>query len=438
MKDKSLVVQHNKIIEAKYKLSVGEQRLIKWLVSMIETTDEDFKVYRITVSDLSKLLGVSDRDFYKKVKGWSKNLMSNILTFRSEGEAELQVAWLSSAEYIPEKGMVELEFSPKLKPFLLQLKSHFTSYELENVIKLKKTYSIRIYELLKQYQKLGKRRILLEDFRKLLMLDDGEYDSYNNFKKWVLMPAQKEMEEKTDIFFTWTEERQWRNVFALEFTIHSKDKNPPILLQTEARELPKGQETQNAESKKCTPVSPLAALLMDKGIARKTAEDLANGYDENHIRAMIAYTESQQNQGKLKNFSAFLIKAIKNEYRDTQAEERKRKEENDRMEKQKEMKIKHWEKIKDHFKTWRDAQANAYISTMSAEALEQEKAGFHAWVKNTPGMGMFVNRGADSEAMHFRMYMAKKIPGIGLLDWAKAVGFDISPYLDLARADNKI
>ena len=203
MSEKSLVVQHNKIIEARYKLSVGEQRLIKVLVSMIEPYDEAFKVYRISIIDLVKLLGVSDKDFYAKVKVWSRKLVSSLLVFKGDGENELQLTWLSSAEYKESEGVVELEFSPKLKPFLLQLKKHFTVYELENIIRLKRMYSIRIYELLKQYQNIGRRRFTIDELRKILMLDDGEYKGYKNFKRWVLLPDQKELEEKTDISFKW-------------------------------------------------------------------------------------------------------------------------------------------------------------------------------------------------------------------------------------------
>jgi len=99
MTEKSLVVQHNKIIEARYKLSVGEQRLVKVLVSMIEPHDEDFKIYRIAIVDLAKLLGITDKDFYAKVKLWSRKLVSSLFVFKCEVEDELQLSWLSSAEY---------------------------------------------------------------------------------------------------------------------------------------------------------------------------------------------------------------------------------------------------------------------------------------------------------------------------------------------------
>jgi plasmid replication initiation protein len=158
--EKKLVVQHNRIVEARYRLSVGEQRIIKLLISMIERDDEDFKAYQIPIKQFSDLLEIPRNDFYRQVKAITKKLISNVLVFREniDDDDELQVAWLTSAEYIKTKGIVEVEFSPKLKPFLLQLKREFVKYELGNVIHLKRTYSIRIYELLKQHQKFGNRK----------------------------------------------------------------------------------------------------------------------------------------------------------------------------------------------------------------------------------------------------------------------------------------
>lgn len=50
-------------------------------------------------------------------------------------------------------------------PYLLQLKERFTRYELKNILYFKNKYSIRIYELLKQYEKIGKREINIKELR---------------------------------------------------------------------------------------------------------------------------------------------------------------------------------------------------------------------------------------------------------------------------------
>ena len=327
MTKKSLVVQHNKIIEAKYRLSVGEQRLIKYLVSLIEPEDADFKPYRIAVTDLMKLLELSDKDFYRKIKAWSKQLTGNVLTFHGEGGEELQVAWLSSAEYQPKSGIVELEFSPKLKPFLLHLKGYFTAYELGNVIRLKHTYSIRIYELLKQYQKLGRRKFNLDELRELLMLEEGEYSQFFNFRNRILKTAREELAEKTDLIFTWNEEKIRQKCVAIEFIIQSQ----PFPQERETSEgspvfpEPGGAEEPAADIPKSSP-APLRGVeeLMALGVTRATALDLVEQYGAERVLDKVAYTRTLQQEGKVKNPAGFMVEAIRNEYRDNQAEERER------------------------------------------------------------------------------------------------------------------
>jgi plasmid replication initiation protein len=208
MSKKNLVIQHNAIIEARYTLSVEEQRLIKTLVSKIQPGDEDFKSYSIRLIDLSRLLGISESGYYNRIKKVTKKIMSNILNITDAKGDDVQVAWLSSATYRRGMGTVELRFDPVLKPYLLKLKKCFTSYELENILRLKGIHSIRFYELLKQYEKIGSREFDLLELRSILNID-CEYQEYKYFKRSVLIPVQKEVSEKTDIKFNFSEKKIW-------------------------------------------------------------------------------------------------------------------------------------------------------------------------------------------------------------------------------------
>ena len=51
-----VVFQHNNLIEANYKLSLQEKRIILWLTSQIQPTDEDLKKHRIRAVDLCELI----------------------------------------------------------------------------------------------------------------------------------------------------------------------------------------------------------------------------------------------------------------------------------------------------------------------------------------------------------------------------------------------
>ena len=179
MDKKNWVVQHNALVTARYRLTVEEQRLIKTVVSLIHRNDEDFKSYEIKIAELAKILGIVDASYYSRVKKVIKGILNDrtVLDFVNEHGQEVQTRWLSSAVYSPNEGIVELRFDPVLKPYLLQLKTIFTYYELENILQLRGMYSIRIYELLKQYESIGKREFSLDDFKKILIIED-KYKEY--------------------------------------------------------------------------------------------------------------------------------------------------------------------------------------------------------------------------------------------------------------------
>ncbi|WP_376296052.1 replication initiation protein, partial [Streptomyces sp. NPDC055966] len=131
--------------------------------------------------------------------------------------------------YVPyneKEGTVDIRYDPFLRPYLLQLKREFTSYKLENVVKLKSSYAIRIYELLKQYERLKERSFYLKDLRKMLGAEDI-YPAYGNFKQRVLVPAQKELKAKTDISFEIEEIRTGRRVDKIKFFITSGSNGKP-------------------------------------------------------------------------------------------------------------------------------------------------------------------------------------------------------------------
>jgi len=108
---------------------------------------------KIKLTDLADFLGIDHKNAYKELKKATYSMLDRKLRLKSS-DRELQMNWLASADYFNKIGVVELEISEKLKPFLLQLKKNFTKYNFENVISLKSGYSIRIYELLKQFEKI--------------------------------------------------------------------------------------------------------------------------------------------------------------------------------------------------------------------------------------------------------------------------------------------
>jgi plasmid replication initiation protein len=218
-----LVTKANDLIQARYKLTLGEIKIILLLASMIQPEDKEFSTYKIKVSDFMDLLGVKNKSTYKQVEKITQDLMTKVFTIKKKNST-LKISWLSSAEYFRGDGMIELCFDPKLKPYFLQLKENFTSYKLTNVIQLKSYYSIRLYELLKQYQKLKERAFDLDELRDILGIEKNKYKQYGSFKQKVLKVAQDELRKSTDIDFDFKEIKKGRKVAGIKFIINHKKK----------------------------------------------------------------------------------------------------------------------------------------------------------------------------------------------------------------------
>ena len=216
-----IVTQSNRLVEARYNLPLGEQRLILTMISRIQPDDEDFKEYRINVREFTEFLGIDKNSAYREFDKITTTIMTRVLIFE-EFDGPLKVGWVSSAKYLRQEGAVLLCFDPKLKPYLLQLKGNFTCSRLDMLLNFKSQYTMRIYNLLKQYEGLGERQIEVDFLREILGLRENQYKRYNDFKKDILLSTQKELAKKSDIYFEFDEIKYGRRVGAIHFRIFIK------------------------------------------------------------------------------------------------------------------------------------------------------------------------------------------------------------------------
>jgi plasmid replication initiation protein len=216
------VSKSNILVDSVYSLTANEQKLLLCIMSLISPDDEEFKTYRVTVSALKEVLGITGNSFHQELKDMTFNILKKPFVYRKEGKAPLQGTWFATCQYFENEGVAEFEFSPKVRTLLLKLKRDFTTYTLVNIIQLKSKYSIRLYELLKKSQGFRNPVIYqIEDLRELLGVED-QYPMYGNFKARVLDPAKKEISEQTDISVTFSAIKQGRKTGAVRFTIKSK------------------------------------------------------------------------------------------------------------------------------------------------------------------------------------------------------------------------
>ncbi|MCB0661384.1 MAG: replication initiation protein, partial [Saprospiraceae bacterium] len=175
--DNPLTVQSNELIHAKYEMTSLQKKILLMLISKIQPDDIDFKPYRIRARDFLEAADLKSTQIYGKLKSATEGLLSKVFHIK-KSTGMLQITILSSAEYFEGRGVMELCFDPKLKPYLLQLKEQFTIVPLKQVLGLRSVYAIRIYEMLQQFKSTGFFISRVDDLKYKLNLE-GKYKSYN-------------------------------------------------------------------------------------------------------------------------------------------------------------------------------------------------------------------------------------------------------------------
>ena len=218
------------LINARYSLSVSEQRLILYAISLIKKDDTAETFYTIDLSNFCKVCGITG-DSYTLCKRLLQGLRDKSWFAKlGEDDEETLVSWLGKVKITKGK-TIKLRFDDDMFPYLKDLMERYqetgqgyTSYMLKSVLPMKSKYGIRLYEILKAKIKNGNRLEWYYPIGELkAMLECTIYKRYPDFRRKVIEPAIEEINKYSDImvdFYT-TEKR---NISKLYFTITRKDK----------------------------------------------------------------------------------------------------------------------------------------------------------------------------------------------------------------------
>ena len=227
----SLVVKDNALINASYNLELTEQRLIMLAIINARESGQgitaDSKL-EIHASDYAKLFNVSADASYKALREAVNNLFNRQFSYTAEYKKTGKVGivrsrWVSRIFYVDDLALLEITFAPDVVPLITRLEEHFTKYEAKQVAHLTSKYATRLYELLIAWREVGKvPQLELSEFRNRLGLVDSEYTAMSDFKKRVLEPSIKQINEHTDITVTYEQHKKGRIISGFSFKFKPK------------------------------------------------------------------------------------------------------------------------------------------------------------------------------------------------------------------------
>lgn len=243
-----LIVKSNRLIEASYRLTLVEQRMI--LAAIVEARESQTGLADSHVSlearRFCELFGMRQDSVYGQLKEALDTLYQRSVTIEDvdpvSGKPRVSsFRWISSKSYISGAGTVQLRFSQEVVPYITRLEREFTSYRLERIGAMSSPNAIRVYELLLQYAKLGERTLETEELKRLLGLE-GKYTKFSMFQKSVIDPSVDQINEFSDIQVSWKPRKTGRKFSHLVFSISYKAMKPASEAGVAAKQPPKTRE----------------------------------------------------------------------------------------------------------------------------------------------------------------------------------------------------
>ena len=205
IKGTELVEKRNILNEVRRtSMTLQELRFFSIYLAKINARDINTKRVRFKLSDFQKIMEFNQINIVQLKKS-TNSLLSKVVNVPDGKDGYTGFTLFKRCKVFKENfdWYIEIEASDDALPLMFDFKSHYFTYELWNALQLKSANQIRMYELLKQYEYIGKREISVLELRELLGIASNEYPRWERFRTKVLDSCQKALAENTDICFTY-------------------------------------------------------------------------------------------------------------------------------------------------------------------------------------------------------------------------------------------
>jgi plasmid replication initiation protein len=220
------VRQHNAITTARYEMTACEMDIVFALLSKLTNKDKPGTMYRVQIKELELLTGRQWQ--YKQLLESTEQLNSRVYHIEDKSKL-LQVGLLASAEYLKGQGVIELEVSEKMRPYLIDLKNNFTSFRLQAAFSLTSKFAKRIYQLASQWKDVGETKTFtLDEFKFMLNLKDPkgkepeQYTQISTLQRDVLKVAVTQINERTDLTISYELLKKGRAYHSVKFYVNAQ------------------------------------------------------------------------------------------------------------------------------------------------------------------------------------------------------------------------
>lgn len=220
-----LVTKSNVLNEMRSKnMTLQELRLFSIYLSKINPLDISTRVVRFSLSDYQSIMEFNPKNI-PHLKESAQNLLSKVVDIPKQNGGFTLFHLFSVFELDTDENgewYIQINAHDKALELLFEYQKKFFKYRLWNALQLKSKNQLRMYEIMKQYEYIGRREITIKDLKGMMGIEEHEYPQYKIFRRDVLEVCRKSLDENTDISITYEPCKKLGRggkVIALRFTI---------------------------------------------------------------------------------------------------------------------------------------------------------------------------------------------------------------------------
>jgi plasmid replication initiation protein len=292
--ERTEVRQHNFLTEARYEMTACEMDILFCLLNEIRE-DESRNFYQLKVKEIELLTGRQWN--YQQCRESTFRLAERVFEVINENGNLLQFSLVSTAEYKMGEGIIELEVSPKVIPYLYELKKNYTAFRLLASLRFTSKYAKRFYLYCSRWKDVGSFTTTIDELKIKLKLKDPKrkkekYVQVRQFVDKALEVAVQEINEVSELMVQYTLIKEGRKYTKVRFNIERK--------KDVAEEALVDERQLRAH-----------ALLKEMGITRPDYVKAVLS-SEDKMKALFKwnYERKQGKLGKLENPSGHLLKVL--------------------------------------------------------------------------------------------------------------------------------
>lgn len=310
----------NVLIQSKFSMSIEAQKLIYMSVKKVNQIPDLFKedVF-VSCGEFIDLVGTKNKTIYRKLKAAAKEICSTPIEDH-QGKFFEFTPWVRKCRYEEVDGVAGILtlFNPEIEKYLLELEKNFTLLSVSNIAKLSSKYSIKLYTLLQMNKFRVNFVYSVEDLRFWFDIDKELYTNFRDFRVRVLIPAIKEINEKTNLEVEFIEIKSGRKVTDVKFIVKEKNKTQTASEEAESGkkqylkgDIAKENISDDAKLVKVILDTEESKKLINLGLSKDKVNELLDNHEPDFLMYVLAQSKADTRQG-IKNRAGYFLSSIDN------------------------------------------------------------------------------------------------------------------------------